>query len=289
MHHPCTALERGCDGMWTDKTSFFFPSWRVIRRVWRSSRRLDTMGSYLLVLLLSLTTSAICQDSGVGRPMIEFPLKFISLSIKQICSALPRCNLAGKALKRISQCHLLVGWLQGKPCLTWKGWKLPLEISKLHVCLGEYRLCPCVSIRVNFWERGQVGLHSLLAGSDSIRKVRSYWRGELSWNLNRLLCYYSPIKPCYLKYDLRTRQQWHHLETVRNVGSPSHTCWIRICFSQGPQEAHSRLRNLPLCYLGHQWPAHGSNLVEIRDFWNSVSLPSCYRTANILPCPNPRN
>lgn len=212
-----------------------------------------------------------------------------NLSIKQICSALPRCNLAGKALKRISQCHLVVGWLQGKPCLTWKGWKLPLEISKLHVCLGEYRLCPCVSIRVNFWERGQVGLHSLLAGSDSIRKVRSYWRGELSWNLNRLLCYYSPIKPCYLKYDLRTRQQWHHLETVRNVGSPSHTCWIRICFSQGPQEAHSRLRNFPLCYLGHQWPAHGSNLVEIRDFWNSVSLPSCYRTANILPCPNPRN
>lgn len=173
-HETCTthAQQRKGDVMGCELTKplFFFQPWRVIRRVWRSSRRLDTMWSHSFVpFFFSLTTSAMpgprCRKTN-DRISLEV---YKNLSIKRICSALPRGNLAevgwwgegwewGEALKRISQCHLVVGWVQGKPCLRWKGWRL-LEISQLHACLGKHHLFLWVSIRVSFLERGQVGLH----------------------------------------------------------------------------------------------------------------------------------
>lgn len=77
MHHPRTAEERGCDGMWTDKTTFFLSTLESDKEGLEKQQETRYHVKPLLSPSSFLSPPQLCQDPGVERPMIEFPLKFI--------------------------------------------------------------------------------------------------------------------------------------------------------------------------------------------------------------------
>lgn len=75
----------------------------------------------LLIRYYSPTTSAMpdprCRKISDRIPIVADK----NASMKRICIALPRCNLAGKALERIFNAIWWWGWGVGKPGVTREG------------------------------------------------------------------------------------------------------------------------------------------------------------------------
>lgn len=194
MYHPCMTQERGGDGMWSDKTTFFLLIWRVMRSVWRGSGKPDTVWSHLspsFLLPPLAMTGPRCRKISDRIPLEVWK----NLSIERICIALPRCSLGKKTLERVSQCHLVVGLWGGQACLTWEGRRQPLEIPKLQVFSGGHHILPWVSVKMSSWERTNRPIQTLPVGTEGIAWERCLFvrlcpRGRLSWNLNRMFCYH---------------------------------------------------------------------------------------------------
>lgn len=123
--------------------------------------------------------------------------------------ALPRCNLGGKALKRIFQCHLVVGLGAGKTMSNMK----ELEITSWNFQTPHLlRRAPPISVSFNKsdflgeWTNGSI--QSFLTETDSIRKI-PFWLGPIGGDGSAGIstdcsAVIHQSKPCYLKYDLRT-------------------------------------------------------------------------------------
>lgn len=139
------AGKRGCDGgCELTKLLFAFTLENTEEPVERQQETRNSVWSTYSVLVpasSSPTTSSYARAQG-RKVNDRIPLEFyMNLNIKRICIALSSCNLEGKSLEKLSQCHLVVRLGGGQA--TSNAIRLEtehLEITKLQGCLGGHHI-----------------------------------------------------------------------------------------------------------------------------------------------------
>lgn len=150
----------------------------------------------------SPVTSSYARAQG-QKVSDGFPFEvYKNLNINRICIVRPRCNPGRKALERIYQCHLVVGVSNMR-----QGWRQPLEIPKLQVCLGGHHVFLWVSSESEFSRRRPEG-YTKSPGWDWKHSIKRWLCGQAlleEWtpisnyyeNLKRLFCQGVDYKPNY--------------------------------------------------------------------------------------------